>query len=743
MGFISTGDSYSFRGDVAIDGLPVHKVIDDMGMGSPKFNQLIGLLCETLERCAKHGLTINKKKSVLCSRAIDFVGYRVSENSIEVDKKKTSAIAEFPTPTTRTDLRSFLGLVNQLGGFSKEVARVTKPLRDLLKTRNKFKWLPDHDEAFKEAWRALTSAPVLAMFDKDAETCLQTDASRRFGLGFALLQRQSGTEKWRLIQCGSRFLQDAETRYAMVELEALAIQWAIKKCHVFLAGLPHFSVITDHKSLESLFNKYNLDAIDNPRVQNYRMKLLNYSFKVVWRKGKEHSIPDALSRAPVSDPEPEDKAGTIQVGAIVAHSVRRVCEDLLIQNLEAQAREDEDYKKLITAVIHGRFDGESDYVRRFVPIQDELSVQDDLVLRGCRIVIPPIIVKDVVKRLHASRQGIDKTRRRARQSWPVYWPGFSVDIKSTVDNCLQCQRLRPAPEAEPLIQEEEPSRPFEVATSDLFEHGGKQYLIYADRYSGYPLVEKFNSAPSSSDLTKTFRKFFSTMGVPNILRSDNGPQYRSKETQDFLKQWSVIWKPSSPHHHQSNGHAEVTVKIMKNLLIKSGGKIESDDFNAGLLELRNSPRADGLSPSQRLFGAPLRSQVPAHWRSFEKKWQVNADQADRKRLKSKAKRKFYYDRLTRKREDLKPGSHVIVQDPVTGKWDKFAMVVGAPDRRRYHLRFPSGRVLWRNKKFLRHVPAQLVNEEDDHLPGERPEESFEGPKRGLRKRKQPDRLQVK
>lgn len=214
------------------------------------------------------------------------MGYKISHNSIEIDEKKVKAIRDFLTPTTITDLRSFMGLVNQLGGFSAEVASAANPLRGLLKAKNQFKWLPDHSKAFENTKKALTSPPVLAMFDKNAQTCLQTDASKTNGLRFALLQRQDDSQSWQLIQCGSRFLSDTETRYVTLELEALAIFWAIKKCDIFLAGLPHFLVITDHKPLIPLFNQFALGAIENPRVQNYRIKLLNYTFTVERAKEK-------------------------------------------------------------------------------------------------------------------------------------------------------------------------------------------------------------------------------------------------------------------------------------------------------------------------------------------------------------------------------------------------------------------------------------------------------------------------
>ena len=739
MGFVSTGDSFSYRGDIAIDGLPVAKVVDDMGMGKPTLKGLVDLVCQTLERCAKHGLTVSKQKSKLCAKSIKFVGYQISHNSIKADPKKLDAIAKFPVPENRTDLRSFMGLVNQLGRFSSQVSEAAGPLRELLKVKNEFKWYPDHTAAFEDVKRALVSPPVLGMFDKNARTCLQTDASRKNGLGYALLQQHEEDGPWRLIQCGSRFLTDAETRYAMVELEALAILWAIRKCTLYLTAMPHFDVVSDHNPLKSLFNKTDIAAIENPKVQDYRMKLMSYNFTVHWRKGSEHKIPDALSRAPVHDPEEEDEAEHIPMCAIVSQSAKNVCEDLMLTELRKKAVEDEDYQKLVKAVLSGLDKNERDcYVRQFKKMKDELSVDDGLVLRGCQIVIPPCAIKDVLKKLHSSHQGIEKTKRRARQS--VYWPGYCNDIQTTVEACSKCQYYRPSHAPEPLLQEEVPTRPFEMATSDLFSYGGKDFLIYADRYSGFPMVYKYGKAPSSSDVMKSVRQLFSLTGVPNSFRSDGGPQYKAESFQDFLREWSVKWMPSSPHNPQSNGHAEVIVKLVKHLLAKCDGKVDSDEFAEGLLELRNSPREDGLSPAQRLFGHPLRSKVPAHWKSFDPKWQLQAEVADKQQVLTKTKQKFYHDRSVKIRGEIPTGSTVLVQDPISKRWDSMAQVVGTADRRRYHLRFPSGRILWRNKKFLRLASPDLFEGEEKD---EDNDTKIDEPRRSLRVKKKPERLSYK
>ena len=163
--------------------------------------------------------------------------------------KSSTAITNFPTPSSRTDLRSFCGLVNQLASSTKDITTALAPLRPLLSSRNDFLWMTVHEDAFRQAKTLLTSAPTLAYFDASKETRLHTDAST-LGIGFVLLQKSTDDDpEWKIVQAGSRFLSDVESRYAVIELECLAVAWSIKKCNIFLSGLPHFTVVTNHNPL--------------------------------------------------------------------------------------------------------------------------------------------------------------------------------------------------------------------------------------------------------------------------------------------------------------------------------------------------------------------------------------------------------------------------------------------------------------------------------------------------------------
>jgi hypothetical protein len=104
----------------------------------------------------------------------------------------------------------------------------------------------------------------LRRFDATLPIQVLTDASRT-GIGFCLVQTDESSKIPLLIMAGSRFLSPAEKNYTVVELELLAIQWAVEKCRLYLAGAD-FTVVTDHQPLLGIINNKNLDAINNTRI---------------------------------------------------------------------------------------------------------------------------------------------------------------------------------------------------------------------------------------------------------------------------------------------------------------------------------------------------------------------------------------------------------------------------------------------------------------------------------------------
>ena len=100
--------------------------------------------------------------------------------------------------------------------------------------------MPDHDQVMNKAKLQSTGTPTLAFFDIRKPTRLSTDASHR-GIGF-ILQQQTPAGEWTLVQAGSCFLSNAESRYAVIELELPAVAWAVLKCKIFLTGINNFKL---------------------------------------------------------------------------------------------------------------------------------------------------------------------------------------------------------------------------------------------------------------------------------------------------------------------------------------------------------------------------------------------------------------------------------------------------------------------------------------------------------------------
>ena len=712
MGFAATGDAFCRRGDEALSGLQnCVKVVDDILLYDEDLMSHLHKVHNILTRCRATGITLNADKFTLATPAVKFCGFIVSADGIAPDPEKVSAIQDFATPANITDLRSFMGLVNQLTEFSPEISAAAQPLRPLMSPRRAFIWTADHDAAFQHVKKAMASPPILAVFDPQLPTILQTDASRLYGIGYALLQDHHG--HLRLVQCGSRFLSDTETCYATIELEMLATVWAMHKCGYYLKGLHHFEHITDHRPLIPILNHYTLDAVENPRLQRLKEKLSPFTFTAKWRAGKQLCIPDALSRHPVSCPTDEDDmlndvsvrdyVAVRAVHTLVDPEIQSSNADVHLEEIQQAARTDETYLRLLECVRHGfpsnRYNLDATLLD-YWKIRDELYCDGDLILYGPRIVIPASLRKSVLKRLHDSHRGTEATKRRARQT--VFWPGINSDIINIVRACDACQTLLPSQQQEEYRNDDQPTRPFESVSADFFSVAGKSFLVIVDRMSWWPVIYPCGNNTTAASTIQQVRQFFVDKGIPVRLRTDGGPQFTSKEFQDFLKRWNVKHMITSPHHPQSNGHAEAAVKALKHLIQKvaPNGNIRCEDFDRGLLEMRNMPNKTGRSPAQILYGHPLRTCVPAHPEAFKPEWQPDTEECDRRAAQLNEESQARYNKRARPLPVLSIDQSVRIQDPVSKKWNRTGKVVARPRPRQYDVCLSNGRTLKRNRIHL-------------------------------------------
>ena len=718
MGLNATGDYYCREGDLALAGISdVTKVVDDILVATETFKDNVTRTVQVLDRCRQNKITLHPRKFAFGKKSLGFVGMLLSEEGIRSDPEKIRAIAEFPTPTNLTQLRSFLGMVGALPTVSSQITTLIGPLRDLRKTKNHFLWTQDHSDAF-EALKShiCNSDEVLALFDPNRPTRLETDASRLHGLGFVLRQLHDNNQ-WRIVQCGSRFLTDAESRYSVIELECLALVWATRKLHVYLFGLQNYECLTDHAPLVPILNRYTLSAIENPRLQRLVEKLQSYNFTCYHVKGKDNFISDALSRAPIRDALPGEEEG--EEMSEDKKFVRQVLTRSMVQAMNADQPSSIDSNldwvreqtandlasTLIRELIRKGFPRTirevHPLVRPFWGVRSQLSESDGLIVRdGRQVVIPQDIRKEVLKRLHASHQGVEATRRRARQA--VFWPAINSDIASTVGACADCQLYLPSQAKEPIRSDEIPSSPFVDVSTDLFSESGQVFMVMVCLYTGWPMVHRWYQDPTSRQVINVLKSWFCLMGIPTRLKSDNGPQYSADDFKQFCREWNIKHVTSSPHYPQSNAHSELCVKLIKRLVQKVGTDIFSDSFARGLLEIRNTPRANGHSPAELLYNRPMRSHVP----TLPQPSGPQASQVKQHRERIRQKTQEVYDRSAKPLPELRPGQQVLVQDEKTKRWSHRGTIIARGDNRDYTVDLGRSRHLVRNRRFIRPCPPE-------------------------------------
>ena len=199
-------------------------------------------------------------------------------------------------PKDQTELRQFLVTVNQLSKFQPQTAELTKPLRDLLSSKNQWLWSNDQDEAFRAIKESLTSTPTLAHYDASRDTKLSSDASSH-GLSTVLRQKQEDG-LWRPVAYASRALSPSEKCYAQIEKEALSITWASERFSDYLIGI-QYHIETDHKPLVPLLSTKHLEDLP-ARVQRFWLCMMRFSYTISHEPGKSLHTADTLSRDPIS-----------------------------------------------------------------------------------------------------------------------------------------------------------------------------------------------------------------------------------------------------------------------------------------------------------------------------------------------------------------------------------------------------------------------------------------------------------
>lgn len=514
--------------------------LDDIIVSTPDFSTHLQVLKEILSRLKSANLTVNMDKCEFCRSSLSYLGFIVDCHGLRTDPSKVEAIVNYPIPKNTTEIKRLIGLVGYYRRFVKDFSALCSPISDLLHGRKKgqpISWTPEADQAFQAIKSRLTSAPILAAPDFSQTFYLACDSSDT-GVGSVLYQQCDGIEH--PIAYASKTLNKCQRKYSTTEKELYAVIVGIETFRKYIEGT-HFVVETDHASLVWLHNLSNPSG----RLARWAVRLSQYDFKIVHRKGSQNIVADALSRS-------------LSENAVLDITT---------------VKRDKWYQKMITRVqenpeSYPSFRVENNILYKHIFHHDPLITN----LSNWKIVVPTANRAEIFQLYHNSETaghfGVSKTLSRILELY--YWSGIRKDVYRYVRQCAVCaaSKIPNLPRAGLMGDYQPINFPFQRISCDLLgpyprSTQGNQYLfVVVDWFTKYVLVHPMSKATSKGIIKFLENQVFLIYGVPQIVSCDNGSQFISKEFKTLMTTYKVqkIWY-NAKFHPQIN-HSERTNKVI-------------------------------------------------------------------------------------------------------------------------------------------------------------------------------------
>lgn len=551
---------------------------------------------KVLAKLQEAGLQVDIGKCEFEQKSTKYLGFIIqAEEGIKMDPEKVKAIQEWETPTTIKGIQGFIGFANFYRKFIEGFSRIVKPITDLVRKGEKFKWTSMAEDSFQRLKQMFISAPILAQFDPDLPTILETDASG-WCLGGTLFQ--VGRDGF-IRPCAyfSRKMNKAECNYEIHDKEMLAIVRCLEEWDTDLRSVKNFEIRTDHKNLEYFMTSKRLTE----RQMRWSIILSRYSFTLNYIKGEVNQMADALSRRdqdlPKTDTDPRIAARTIQLlpDSSISQtkclqaapvSIQRQQEDKIEQEVGEEdplnalwepAREaDVSYNKIIEAVKNDH--------RKF-PVDLGLKVSiaecsmegDKTVKFRNRIWVPDSeelrtkLIQhnhDSVATGHPGRNNLEAMMCRK-----YFWPLMLSHIRRFVRNCDLCGAnkawkekkvgfLKPLPVPERVWREI--SIDFIV---DLPPSNGRiNIMVITDRLSKGVIFKALADINTETVARAFIRNFYRYHGFPDAIVSDRGKQFVGALWKRICELLRIKRRVSTAFHPETDGGNERSHQALEDYL---------------------------------------------------------------------------------------------------------------------------------------------------------------------------------
>ncbi|CAF4618994.1 unnamed protein product, partial [Rotaria sp. Silwood2] len=572
--------------------------IDDVIIYSKTFEEHVTHLNDICTMLKNAQFRLNPEKCEIAQTQTDYLGHNVKNGEIRPSSNNINGLLNTRLPQTADEACKFVKAAEYYRKFIPNFSQTAEPLRKFVPTtrtqqkkgqKTIITLTDDELKAFNQRKQFLTTDMVLRLPNNRFPFKVQTDASDE-GIGAVLLQIYP--EGNRPIAYLSKKFTQAQRKWSPMEQECYAFICSLDKWHNYLSGIK-FIWETDHKALTQL----NQKAQVNKRCERWRLKIVEYDFKVKHIPGLTNTMPDYLSRSPVDEAEEDPD----EVSLLISKSTQTDFLDInnhssIVTAVQTRAM------KLRNRSLNDKNDTtilSSDTLNkenRTIPISIEQFIQaqqndnyakkilnniknykhyiinDNLLMRRTNPPVPYVpqgeIRKTILNIYHdtaanGAHFGRDKTMYKIKQRY--FWPSMYKDIDNYVKSCILCAQFNPRRQKTPgtLKPIQPPDGVWQLVAMDYHgpitptsQRGNKYIISLTDVLSKFVITKAVRDNTTHTAVRFLKEDVISKFGTPRCILTDNGTHFTSTMMDELIEQIGTTHLYSTPYHPQTNGQIE-------------------------------------------------------------------------------------------------------------------------------------------------------------------------------------------
>ena len=575
--------------------------IDDVIIYSKTFDEHLEHLNEICITLKNARFRLNPDKCEIARTQTDYLGHQIKHGEIRPSPHNINGLLNTKLPQTADEACKFVKAAEYYRKFIPNFSQIAEPLRKFVpttKTQRKkgqktmIILTQAESKAFEQLKHYLTTDLVLRLPNNRFPFKVQTDASDE-GIGGVLLQTYPDGD--RPVAYLSKKFTQAQRKWSPMEQECYAFICALDKWHNYLSGIK-FTWETDHKALTQLNQKAQI----NKRCERWRLKILEYDFKVKHIPGLTNSMPDYLSRSPVDDAEEDPDETSILISketqtdsndimnySHIVTAVETRAMKLRKQNsLNINNNESVPSDSLTTSAGENRIipfnieqlkqaqqrDDCAHKIIKNIKRYKNYLIKDDLLMYNPKRPVPYVPYGDIRRSIlqiyhdtaaNGAHFGKNKTIHKIKQRY--FWPTMYKDINNYVKSCILCTQFNPRRQKSPgtLTPIEPPEGVWQLVAMDFHgpitptsQHGHKYIISLTDVLSKFVVTKAVRDNTAQTAVKFLKEDVIAKFGTPRCILTDNGTHFTSTLMNELIKQIGATHLYSTPYHPQTNGQVE-------------------------------------------------------------------------------------------------------------------------------------------------------------------------------------------